>query len=861
MPQSNVFISYAHEDKEWLERLLKHLSVLKREGRLKPWSDENLSAGDLWETKIDQALEGAALAVLLVSADFLDSEFIMEKELPVLMRRFKEGTLWKILPLIVRPCNWKEMPEIKKMDARPKDSHRESVLEGSAAEQEKDFKEFAFEILNALKQKPPSPSPPVPPGPVLDYVPVPSEADPVVLEINLSSRGWNRYHVELTLTQSASDTQERPLRYTIPLDTRLFQSIPDAANYAQQLYRQLFPEVNCRAFVERARSAAAQQNSMLRVCLAINACARELNNLRWELLGWVEPQSIPLSSPSTCFMRFAGVDIRSWRDIRRRPKSSMEAALISVVAQGGGRPGLQDNDAMVDHLHRAAAAFKEAGIRMADLRPDIRAGDLHEFINVNKPDILYLAAISPNTSGGLPVSDQISEEWTTLLQALREVEVAPRAVVIVPWIFPGDSPTFDGSEKWVPLMRLANDVAETGVIGVLTIQAEIPLDGWHRFLVHFLQRLSADGHLDHAVHSARPALESQNRQWAPVAISGVRTGRIWYVPHFTDKDNTAINWGLITNTIHQQKCTPIIGPGLNSKVARFRAEIARNWADNYNYPMALHERVSLARVSQYIACEFGSPVLYEDFEKQYCDFIMRRFGSLLPPNQEFLSLDKLISEVAKVMFNEDPEEPHQVLAELPFSIYVTASLNSFLSDALAKANKVPQEIVLGIPKFSPAVSAISEPAPKHPLVYHLFGKMNEISSSVLTEDDYFDFLIHFWRDKESIPGMVRSKLANSSLIFLGFKMNDWDFRVLFRSLLEIEGSMLRSRYMHVAVQVDPDDDQVTDPGRACKYLENYFTRFGHNRGQIKIFWGSAEDFLHELKEEWKEFEAEKERRK
>ena len=56
--------------------------------------------------------------------------------------------------------------------------------------------------------------------------------------------------------------------------------------------------------------------------------------------------------------------------------------------------------------------------------------------------------------------------------------------------------------------------------------------------------------------------------------------------------------------------------------------------------------------------------------------------------------------------------------------------------------------------------------------------------------------------------------------------------------------------MHVAVQVDPDDDQITDPDRAREYLEEYFE--GLSEGDVSIYWGTSEDFLYALKWRWQE---------
>ena len=73
MPRTKVFISYSHNDTEWLERLQKHLKPLKREGRIDLWVDTRIDEGDLWRDEIRQALDATKVAILLVSPDFLDS--------------------------------------------------------------------------------------------------------------------------------------------------------------------------------------------------------------------------------------------------------------------------------------------------------------------------------------------------------------------------------------------------------------------------------------------------------------------------------------------------------------------------------------------------------------------------------------------------------------------------------------------------------------------------------------------------------------------------------------------------------------------------------------------------------------------
>ena len=115
---------------------------------------------------------------------------------------------------------------------------------------------------------------------------------------------------------------------------------------------------------------------------------------------------------------------------------------------------------------------------------------------------------------------------------------------------------------------------------------------------------------------------------------------------------------------------------------------------------------------------------------------------------------------------------------------------------------------------------------------------------MLTEDDYYDFLIGITKNKKHAPSVVGSKLAENSLLFLGFRIYDRNFRALFRSVMNLEGrSSLGSQdeVANIAAQVEPEEGLIQEPERARRYLEKYF-----EKADINIYWGSVEDFIGEL---------------
>ncbi len=104
-----LFYCYAHEDKALRDTLDKHLSNLKRRRLVEIWYDRETSPGMEWEHEIDEHLSSADIILLLVSADFLASDYCYGKEMARALQRHEEGTA-RVIPIILRPVHWEDAP-------------------------------------------------------------------------------------------------------------------------------------------------------------------------------------------------------------------------------------------------------------------------------------------------------------------------------------------------------------------------------------------------------------------------------------------------------------------------------------------------------------------------------------------------------------------------------------------------------------------------------------------------------------------------------------------------------------------------------------------------------------------------------
>lgn len=286
------------------------------------------------------------------------------------------------------------------------------------------------------------------------------------------------------------------------------------------------------------------------------------------------------------------------------------------------------------------------------------------------------------------------------------------------------------------------------------------------------------------------------------------------------------DWSRLIDQLGRGECTPFLGAGACHGTLPNGSDMSREWATNYQYPFA--DTFDLARVMQYAAMEKGDPV---DLKREVCEFLLSKG----PPDFDH------------------PHEPHALLAGFPIPVFLTTNYDDFLFRALRRAGKNPNLTMCSWSSgadynkgFFSSPRGLN-PGSDEPLVYHLHGSVRSPRSLVLTENDYLDFLVniasHHSSDSNIIPSTILSALSDNPLLFIGYSLQDWTFRVIFHGLLSTIPSTQHRRSVSVQLLPPTNASLETAQARGEHYMARYLEHWN-----IAIFWGTAADFCRQLRD-------------
>jgi hypothetical protein len=694
------------------------------------------------------------------------------------------------------------------------------------------------------------------------------------LELDFSQLEPGRYSVQARATDPQARELRAPERGLAVFDQDALRGkLRRPVEYGQLLFDSVFQTENVRRLFDETRAIAAQAGRPLRLRVFIERDALALHDLRWETLNDARPGGGWLLTRETLrFSRF--LSSHTWEAAAPRAEGVLRALVFianpSDLAQGrfqsAGRPL-----APVDVAAERARA--QAGLGALYQEPHVVASDPAHPGNASLDalrarlregfDILYLVCHgtlrtlgdSPGPqlllekadgTGELAAGNSLVEHIRNLAPALR-----PRLVVLASCQSAGAGLPATADDDGM-LAAVGPQLAMAGVPAVLAMQGSVMMATVAGFMPAFFRELLVDGQIDRALAVARAAVNQQADAWMPVLFLRLRDGSLWYKPHFGGQDPEGLWDGLLLGIGDQGRVTPIIGPGLSEPLWGTPGQVARAWAEEHHYPLSERSREELPQVAQYLSIHSGLAAPRRKLVQHLARQVEAKFGAQLPPNirgnSDEATLELKLAELARLRHQAPVPDNYGRLARLPFHVYITTNPDNLLVEALRAANRPPvvdfarwKDKLKGRPsEFEAARAQNYTPSFDRPLVFHLCGVLRERESLILSEDDYFDYLMWVNQLPPPLPGPVGDALTNNGLLFLGFGIQEWSFRLLFRSLLTEQRRLIPREYRSLAVQVQPGGD-ILEPEQARRYLERHLSDSG-----IGIFWGSVDDFMTAL---------------
>ncbi|MEA3275309.1 MAG: TIR domain-containing protein, partial [Pseudomonadota bacterium] len=401
--KNTIFVSYSWEDEHWRSEIYRQLNAIIKntspDPNIEVWIDEEkLRTGDTIDQKITEAIERTKVAALLISADFLTSDYIRNTELPYLCEK---GV--RLFPILVEPCPFLSIPWLEKMLLKGARNEKNELIPLSNTRTDPDRKistvarqilsDAAEEIVEIMRGKSSydrpdcsqllnleAPAAEVPDAPPQDreetaapsHDPQSSSTDDkggaiaqgaadhskldgyprrdnryVEVELTLQHRDIDYYQAELRLTQSDDDNERYP--HFIYLDTKaLSEQAQDVESYGKTLTESLFPEKSRRASIilEKALLKAKKLDVPVRIRICISPTAMELHAVQWEALknplsptsGWLmDPSADDGKWPAIAFSRHVMGSDQRWREVhlRAKPMGNPRALVVVSVPSDG----------------------------------------------------------------------------------------------------------------------------------------------------------------------------------------------------------------------------------------------------------------------------------------------------------------------------------------------------------------------------------------------------------------------------------------------------------------------------------------------------------------------------------------------
>ena len=783
--RSKIFISYSHEDAKDLEQIQSHLLPLARDGLIAAWDDTELAGGDDWAADIDRALAEAAVAVLLITKDFVASKFITERELPRILEAENCGEL-TVIPVFLRPSivdkidyafgvgGTEQRVRLTKFQGFGQPDRVLMKLDKS--DREEVFVELASRLLElsegAAGPRPsapqPDPSPASPEGRGSAAVRI-GEAPLIELCFRVTEQDGRDL---VTLSADGFDPASSELEIDLGETSRVSQVIAqiegspqkdDLMDVGIQLWEGLLSGDVERLF-ERVGEVVGGNKPLFHVRLEM--ASQRLERLPWETFYDDHLRKFLGCHPQYCVIRDSGgIPVPALGE--RQPG---ELSVLAVIPEG---PGLSA-DREWRGLEHAVVKLGSA-IRLELLEGPVTPDRLAEKLTQASWDVVHYIGFGETADDDrarILINDEDGgANWIDVETFGMFFDAAEVRLVLLSC---AQGPTPSPSRS---LSALGPVLLRAGVPAVVATRYELPGDVAGHFTRSFYGELvkgSEPGRVDRAMAAARrsiflnhnatnvrgfispvlymvpgahrlPALIGPEegtvaRPEAPAAstLSAASSARLATDPRLKR----------LLELVRKERCVPILGPGLmhadaaaNGEAAPSRRELVEALARECDYP----------RAQELQLFEIGGDWLLDQVLQRVCQHF-----------QHVQELYDLVEVVHRTLGRSTPPPALLQLARWPTPGIVCTTIDGLMADALERQSR-QSRMVNYIDREADSDETL-------PLLVHLRGTLAEQESLILTEEDH-DKL---WQRLQQLNNQIVQLVAGfgRAILLLGVSPQD-----------------------------------------------------------------------------------------
>ena len=682
----------------------------------------------------------------------------------------------------------------------------------------------------------------------------------IEFEIKLSQKEVLGYAVDVSVTLPEGSGETSHAKGQAFFDLNEFSKLQSGNpnSYSNLLGTTLFAEEKIRDSFADAKAACKAAGAGMRVVVSILPSAASLHGLRWELLPDPQDRQLLIRSDGVAFFRHLSEE--NSEPIHLRAQCARRV-LVALSAPGNSEQFRLPVPDVKAELKRIASELGDIEQTVLGQETPLTLNLLIDALEERVYDALFLLCPAKLTKKGLQLFMEqdygkgarvvLAEELNT---RLKELPILPSLVVLKPFLEgKGVNPASISAQAGA-LSALAPQLADAGIPAVLAIQDCIDRKTATSFFKEFFSELYREGSAERAMSVARKAVRQKSDIWAPALFLRLKTIPLWRKPHFggIEPEKEDEQWKEVADQIRQQKCTAILGPETTGNLVGGAKKLMRQLVEEYRGELPLSTHEDLPQIAQWIehhAAESSSQAVLKKWKDLFKNELLARYSSKVSLTPSAL-LENILHAVGDFE-NQQPTAVYRCLAELPLAIYINTNDDELLSRALAAAKRepvaktCPWTDALAIRHIKneehPNAASRSRPSAQCPLVYHLFGQSQE--SVVLTEDDFFRFLIGTVQNHDLIPIYIRRAFADHLLLIIGFQLESWKLRTLLNLFRRNEKQL---KLGHVVIQLDPAQNQNVTSTQVLGYLEKYFSP-----QNTHLFWGSVDDFVSSLSQRLK----------